>query len=182
MKQPREHRASGSPKPLIFNATPILYLCKIGASSVFMEISEEKYTTPKVIEEVVDKGKSLGASDAFIAEQLIERSVIRVRRPRNADFIDQILRISDLHRAEAEVLALAKELNGVAIVDESAARQVARIYNVRAHGTAYVLLRLVYEGKLSMESAREVIDKMISTGWRLTAEEYAKLMKELKSA
>jgi hypothetical protein len=41
---------------------------------------------------------------------------------------------------------------------------------VLAHGTTYLLLRLVYRGKLSRKKAREAVDKMISIGWRLTAE------------
>lgn len=167
-------------KPLILNATPIIYLCKIGLSRIFTEFSEEKYTTPKVFQEVVNKGKSMGAPDAFIAEELIQQSIIKVREPKNVDFIGKLSRISDLHKAEIQVLALAKELDGVAIIDESIAREVARIYNIETHGTAFLLLRLLYRGKLSKKQTREAIDKMISAGWRLTAEEYAKLIKELE--
>jgi len=167
-------------EPLILNATPIIYLCKIGLSKIFTEFSEEKYTTPKVVEEVVNKGKSIGAPDAFIAEELIQQSTIKVREPKNVDFIGKLSRISDLHKAEIQVLALAKELDGVAIIDESIAREVARIYNIETHGTAFLLLRLLYRGKLSKKQTREAIDKMISAGWRLTAEEYAKLIKELE--
>ena len=43
----------------MLDATPIIYLCKIGLSMIFRDFSEEKYTTPKVVEEVVDKGKIL---------------------------------------------------------------------------------------------------------------------------
>lgn len=158
------------------NATPLIYLCKIGFSSVFTDFSEEKYTTPKVVEEVVDRGKSLGAPDAFIVEQLVKQSIVKIREPKNTEFINQLLKISNLHKAEAEVLALTRELNGIAIIDEGIARQVARIYNIQSHGTVYLLLRLVYRGKLSKKQARKAVDKMISAGWRLTSEEYAKLI------
>lgn len=129
----------------------------------------------------MDKGKSLGAPDSFLAEQLIRQSVIKVRKPENVEFMTQLLKISNLHQAEVEVLALAKELNGIAIIDENIARHVARIYNMQAHGTAYLLLRLLYKGKLSKKQVGEAVDKMISAGWRLTAEEYAKLIKPLKN-
>ena len=167
-------------KPLILNATPIIYLCKIGLSKTFREILEEKYTNPKVVEEVVNRGKSLGAPDALIAEKLIQQSIIKVQEPKNADFINHLSRIPDLHEAEIHVLALAKELNGIAITDESIAREVSRIFNIETHGTAFLLLRLFYRGKLTKKQAREAIDRMISIGWRLTAEEYAKLIKELE--
>lgn len=166
---------------MIFNATPFIYLCRIGFSQAFTEFSEEKYTTPKVVEEVVDKGKNLAAPDAFIVEQMIKQLIIKVREPKNREFINQLLKISNLHEAEAQVLALAKELDGIAVIDESIARQVARIYNIEAHGTIYLLLRLVYREKLSKKKVRKAVDKMVSAGWRLTSEEYAKLIEQLET-
>ena len=133
------------------------------------------------MEEVVDKGKSLGAPDAIIAEELIQRSIIKVREPTNVDFITLLSAIPDLHKAEIQVIALAKELEGIAIVDESVAREVSRLYNVEAHGTTYLLLRLLYRKRLSKKQFNEAIDGMISAGWRLTAEEYAKLTRELEA-
>ena len=62
------------------------------------------------------------------------------------------------------VFALVRELDGTAILDESIARQVARIYNIQAHGTVYLLLRLIYRGKLSRDEARKAIERMISAG------------------
>lgn len=156
-------------------------MCKVGLSHIFTEFSEDKYTTPIVVEEVVERGKRSGAPDAFIVERNINESIIKIREPREADLINQLMRISNLHLAEAQVLALAKELDGIAILDESIARQVARIYNIEAHGTVHLLLRLVYRGRLSRDEARKAIERMISAGWRLSAEEYAKLMKYLET-
>ena len=167
-------------KPLVFDATPLIYLCKIGLSNVLIQFSEEKYTTPQVVQEVVSKGKSLGAPDAFVAEQLVQQSIVKVKKPSNVAFVKQLAKIPDLHHAEIEVLALAKEMNGIAILDESIARQVARIYNIEAHGTVYLLLRLLFRGTLSKKQVREAIDQMIAAGWRLTAEEYRKLLKDLE--
>ena len=156
-------------------------MCKIGLSSIFTEFSEDKYTTPMVVKEVVDKGKKLGAPDAFIVEQMIKESIIKVKEPKEVELIDRLMRISNLHGAEAQVLALAKEMDGTAIIDEGIARQIARIYNIEAHGTVYLLLRLVYRGRLSRDEAKKAIERMISAGWRLSAEEYAKLMTQLET-
>jgi len=165
----------------VLDATPIIYLCKTGRSRIFGDFSEEKYTTPKVVEEVIDKGKILGAPDAFIADELVQRSIIKVREPARSGFLALLLTLPHLHEAEAQVLALAKEMGGVAIIDESLAREFSRLYNVEAHGTAYLLLRLMYRGRLSRKQVRDAIDGMILAGWRLTAEEYAKLMRELEA-
>jgi len=168
-------------KPLVLDATPIIYLCKIGLSEVFTEFPEKKYTTPKVLEEVVEKGKTMGAPDASIAEQLIKKSIIKVRELTDKELITQLSKISNLHEAEIQVLALARELHGVAIMDESIAREVARIYNINAHGTAYLLLRLFHKRRISKKPLLDAINRMVSAGWRLTAEEYARIMKELET-
>jgi len=165
----------------VLDATPIIYLCKTGRSRIFEDLPEKKYTTLKVVEEVIDKGKILGAPDAFIADELIQRSIIKVREPARSSFLALLSTLPHLHEAEAQVLALARELGGVAIIDESLAREVSRLYNVEAHGTAYLLLRLMYRGRLSRKQVRDAIEGMISAGWRLTAEEYAKLARELET-
>lgn len=168
-------------KPLVLDATPIIYLCKIGLSYIFNEFPEEKFTVPKVMEQVVTHGKKLGAPDAFIAEDIIRKSIIKVKEPKNIEFTTLLSYLPDLHPGEVEVLALAKDLNGIAVIDESIAREVARIYGIEAHGTAYLLLRLFYRGKLTRKQIRDAVNQMISAGWRLTAEDYAKLMRELET-
>jgi len=168
------------PKPFIFDATPLIYLSKTGLSNVLTQFSEEKFTTPEVIEETVNKGKNLGAPDAFIIEQLIQQSNTKVKKPSNTAFIKQLTKMPDLHHGEIQVLALAKEMKGIAIIDESIARHIADIYNVEVHGTVYLLFRLLFSGKLSKRQVREAEDKMIGVGWRLTAEEYSRLLKRLE--
>ncbi|MBS7653164.1 MAG: hypothetical protein QW638_04675 [Candidatus Bathyarchaeia archaeon] len=71
--------------------------------------------------------------------------------------------------AEIQVLALAKEFGGIAIVDESIARGTSCLYGVETHGTIYLLFRLLYRRRLSRGQVRDAVDNMISVGWRLTA-------------
>jgi predicted nucleic acid-binding protein len=144
-----------------------------------MEFKEEKFTTPKIVDEVIMKGKNLNSPDAFIAEELIQRSIIKVREPTRSRFYTLLSTMPHLHEGEVQVLALAEELKGIAIIDESFAREVSRLYNIETHGTAYLLLRLFYRGRLSGKQFRDILDELISAGWRLTSEEYAKLLKEL---
>jgi len=43
-------------KPLVFNATPLIYLTKIGLSKIFEQLKNERLTSPRVKKEVVDEG------------------------------------------------------------------------------------------------------------------------------
>ncbi len=167
-------------KPLVLDATPIIYLCKTGLSYIFSEFPEEKLTVTKVIEQVVTNGKKLGAPDAFVAEDIIKQSIIKIKEPKNTEFITLLSHLPDLHSGEIEVLALAKDLGGIAVIDESIAREVARIYGIESHGTAYLLLRLFYRGKLTRKQIKDAVNQMISAGWRMTSEDYARLMKEIE--
>lgn len=121
----------------------------------------------------------MGAPDAFIAERLIQQMILKVREPTNVEFISLLSAMPDLHEAEIQVLALAKELGGIAMVDESIAREISRLYDIEAHGTAYLLLRLLYRGRFSKKQVKDAINGMITAGLRLTAEEYAKVTGEL---
>jgi len=165
-------------KPLIFNASPLIYFCKVGFSNIFKKLAEDKYTTLKVEQEVVSVGKSKGFSDAFIVEELINTSIINVANPKNKIFIKKLEKIPNLHEAEIQVLALAKEMDGIAILDEGLAREVGKMYFIEVHGSAYLLLRLFQEKVISNEKARKTLDDMIGAGWRLSAEDYARIIRE----
>ncbi len=152
----------------------------MGFSSIFEKFAEKKYTTPKVEKEVVHVGKSKGFSDAFLVEQLIQNSIINVVIPRNKEFIKNLEKIPNLHEAEIQVLALAKEMNGIAIMDEGLAREVGIMYEIDMHGSAYLLIKLYQEKIISKEKARKILDDMIAAGWRLSSEEYSRLIKEFE--
>lgn len=167
-------------KPLIFNASPLIYFCKVGFSEIFNEFTEKKYTSPKVVKEVVDEGKKIGAPDAFVVEQLIKNSIVNVVSPKNREFIGLLNELPDLHEAEIQVLALAKELDGIAILDEGLAREVGIMYDIEVHGSAYLLIRLYQKKIITKEQTRETLDKMVAAGWRLSIEEYSKIIREFE--
>ena len=84
-----------------------------------------------------------------------------------------------LHVVDAEVLALAKECDGLAVIDDEVARKTAKVYGIGYVGTPYVLLRAVFEGLVSKEEAKQAVNDMVSSGWRCSIETYAKIMELL---
>jgi predicted nucleic acid-binding protein len=85
-----------------------------------------------------------------------------------------------LHVTDAEVLALAKELDGLAVVDDEVARKTAKVYGIAYVGTPYVLARAVYEGLVTKERAKQAVNEMIFVGWRCSVESYAKIIEVLE--
>jgi len=163
-------------KPLVFNATPLIYVTKIGLSKIFEELKDEKLTSPHVKREVVDEGKRKGVSDAIILEKMFKNDVFKVVEIKNKNFLASLLKTRGLHITDAEVLAIAKEFGGIAVMDDEVARKTAKIYGISYVGTPYILMRAVSQGLITKERAKQAINEMVFAGWRCSVESYAKIM------
>ncbi len=166
-------------KPLVFNSTPLIYLTKSGLSRIIEQLHTEKLTCPVVKAEVVDKGKQKGVPDAFVLEKLFDNGVFKICEPKDKSFLSRLSETRGLHVADAEVLALAKECGGLAVIDDEVARKTARVYGIGYVGTPYVLERAVFEGLISKAEAKQAVNDMVSAGWRCSVESYAKIMELL---
>ena len=88
---------------------------------------------------------------------------------------------AELHEGELEVLALAKEKGGVAILDEGIARAVAKVFKIDVHGTFFLLFLMVKKGILGKEEVREKVNSMIRQGFRLGHDEYLEFLDLLEN-
>jgi len=66
-----------------------------------------------------------------------------------------------------DVLALAAEKSGIAVLDESIAREAATVFKIEVHGTVFLLFLMVRGGKLKKDEARDKVNLMIHKGFRL---------------
>ena len=71
------------PKPLVFDSTPLIYLTRASLAEFLKEISQPKFTTASVFEEVVREGKRKRAPEASLLETLFEKEVIQVHNISN---------------------------------------------------------------------------------------------------
>ena len=174
-------------KPLIFNSSPLIYLTKVSLTKLLKEIPEEKFTTTKVFNEIVQEGKKKGAPEASLLESTFREEIIKLRNPNNEEHLKSVKKMSaeserqPLHEAEAEVLCLAKELNGIAIADDQVARSVAKLLEIELHGTGYILGKIFATGKIKKEELVEKVKQMRDEGWHVSAEDYIKIIEYLKS-
>ena len=175
------------PKPLIFDSTPLIYLTKSSLATLLKEISQLKFTTTSVFEEVVREGKKKNAPEASLLEKLFKDEIIKVHSISNEGYLNYVKEMSavskmqPLHEAEAEVLCLAKELNGIAIADDQVARSVARMLGIELHGTGYILGKIFGTGKIDKETLIEKVKEMRGSGWYVSAEDYLKIIDYLKN-
>ena len=175
------------PKPLVFDSTPLIYLTRSSLTEFLKEISEQKFTTASVFEEVVREGKRKRAPESSLLETLFEKEIIKVHNISNKGYLKYVKEMAavnemqPLHEAEAEVLCLTKELNGVAVADDKVARSVARILGIELHGTGYILGKICATGKIDKEELIEKVKEMRDSGWYVSAEDYLKIIDYLKN-
>ena len=167
-------------KPLIFDATPLIYLGKINFIQKIAHFPEEKYTPESVYKEVVVEGKKSGQPEAFIIENMINTGIIKIRAPVDNQYLSHLKENPKIHKGDAEVLALAYELEGIALLDDEKARGMAEIEGIEHHGTIYLLLKMMKMGLVTKEETLDGLNEMIHEGWRCSTELYADILKAIK--
>lgn len=160
----------------IFNSTPLIYLSKVSLSWIFEELEGEKIIPRTIYFEVVIKGKERGETDAFIIDELIDRGVFNVVE---VEPIDWLKDIKELHRGEIEVLSLTKEKGGIAIIDDSIAREIGEILGINVHGTLYLIFLMLKKDKIDKKVAIDKVNMMIKKGFRLSVEVYSEFLRLL---
>jgi predicted nucleic acid-binding protein len=155
-------------------------LTKAGLSRVLEGLQGEKLTSLVVKREVVDEGKHRGVPDAIVLDKLFVNGVFKVCEPMDKKFLARLLETRGLHLADAEVLALARERSGIAVIDDEVARKTAKVYGIDYVGSPYVLMRAACEGLISKAKAKQAVNDMVSAGWRCSVESYAKIMEALE--
>jgi len=167
-------------KPLVLNSTPLIYLTKIGLGHVLEALKVEKLTSPEVRKEVINKGKGKGLPDALILERMFETHALRVVEPEDQKLLLRLLETRGLQLTDAQILVIAKERGGIAIVDDASARKTAKIYGIPYAGTPYILMRAVLQKLITKERAKQAVDEMVSAGWRCHVEAYAEIMRTIE--
>lgn len=166
---------------LVFNSTPLIYLAKVGLLPLLKELPHERLTTAGVKKEVVDRGKEKAAKDALMIEKVIQEGTLKIGRISDKGLLQMLSSIPELHPTDAEVLALANEVGGTAIVDDRVAREVARTYRIEHGGTVFILALLTARKLTTKDAARAALDDMISLGWRCSAEQYFQMAKMIEA-
>lgn len=156
----------------VFDSSPLIYLNKVGLTWIFEQLEGEKIIPPHVYEQVVVRGKIRGDADALISEDLVKKGVIQVVTVKNG-FKETLRNLeAGLHEGELDVLVLAKNKGGTAILDESIAREVGNILRIEVHGTLFLIFLMAKKGLLKREEAENKVNLMIKKGFRLSHEGY----------
>lgn len=159
---------------IVSNATPLIYLAKVGKLEL-LKIFGEIYIPEEVKVEVVDRGKALGKQDSYVIEKAVKEGWIKVLKTEPVEIPIK------LHPGEVSVLSLAKKL-GVkeVLVDEKPSRFAAKLINLKPRGTVFVLLKALKEGLIDLDEFIDTLSELVKQGFRLKEEIVVEAIKEAK--
>lgn len=142
----------------VSNSTPLIALSKIGKIELLHEYFDQIYIPKAVYEEVVVNGGIL-----YGAEEVAKADWIIVEDVGNTLAVESLSMYLDA--GESEAIVLAKEKNGLLIIDDGDGRKAATNMNIDITGTVGVLLKAGMDGKIDL---RESLDELNACGFRLS--------------
>lgn len=167
--------------PLVFDTTPLIYLVKGTLTESLTKLRMSKIV-PEIVYYELMAGEAEGRPAAAVMRGLVSESTLILAKPRSSTFVKKLMDIAaegenkPLHQAEAEALAIARDLDGILIADDHVARSTAKLMQVECHGTGYLLGRMYQEGSLSKKVAMRKVTEMRKAGWRLSEDDYRAIL------
>lgn len=153
---------------MVSNATPLIAFARIGELGLLERIVEQLTLPQAVWQEVTEASERPGAETIREASWIAVRAVSSV----SADLLTL------LDRGEAEVIALAEELDAdEVIIDERAARAIAITRGLPVIGTAGLLVRA--KDRRLIAAVRPLLTRMQERGMRYSQRFFESLMEQL---
>jgi len=170
-----------SKRAYVIDSTPLIYLAKIGRLDILKEVSSEIYIPEAIHNETVTEGKSLNISDAYIIEKAIGKWITRKQvDPRIKEELGFLDSNPKLGTGEKEALMLCKQLKArYLIADDKEARRVSRILKIKPIGTCGILIQAHRQGIIEKEETLQILDDLVTKGFRISISVYNQIRDEL---
>lgn len=160
---------------IISNSSPLMYLTKINQLELLKKLFKEIIIPREVYEEVVVRGKEGNFLDALKVEKAISDNWIKVKDVAIDKEIEKFSNEIDL--GEISVINLAKRLNAdLILIDDASARAIAEILGFKVKGTIYILLESYRKKLINKKEIKDLLFLLISEGFRISSELYAKIL------
>lgn len=153
--------------PITSNTSPIIALAKIGRLKLLKDLYGTVIISPFVKAESVDRGKELGAPDAFEIEKAINEGWIKMteltRRQNQA--MQRLVSEARIGFGEAGALTLAKEKGLSVILDDKEARALAKSWDLEYTSTVMVLYEAFIKSLINYDELVDDLAKLTRVMW-----------------
>lgn len=149
------------------NTTPLIGLAKIGRLKLLKEPYGTVIMPPFVKEECIDKGKVIGAPDAYEIEKAVQDGWIKTATLERKwkTRVNNLMQRAPIGQGEAEAIVIAREKKLSVILDEADARAVARSLKIDHFGTAMVPYEAFVRGRISYDELVTILTDLSKVLW-----------------
>jgi len=148
-------------KVIVSDTGPLIALALVELLPVLPKLFSSVYVPDRVVVQATKDNTKPGALAILSA---LEKGLL-IRKSVNLSAVYQDL-TELLDPGEAEALALADQLNAIALVDERRGRKVAAKQGIAITGTAAVLIKAKNAGEIAC--VKPVLDNLTQIGYRLS--------------
>ena len=165
---------------VISNASPLIYLAKANRIHLLKDLFEKIIIPTEVYNEVVTRGLKDNFSDARLVESAVKEGWIEVVKLSESTR-KNVLDFEELDYGEIAVLKLAGTYpDCLILIDDASARKIAESLGYKVKGTLYVILLATRRKIISEKTAYEIINSLVSSGFRISIELYLKIIESLR--
>jgi len=166
----------------VFDATPLISLASADRLELVSSLADSRCMPESVYDEVVTTGIEAGHADARRVERAVEDGMLAVEPDPDPEvpLVERLSRAKALSEADVAVLALARERDGTAVMDEAYGRSVADTEGIQTRGTAYVVLHAQRSGRIGPVESRAAIDDLLDVGWYCAPDLYARILEKIE--
>lgn len=148
-------------KVIVSDTGPLIALALVELLPVLPRLFSSVYVPDRVVLEATRDNTKPGAQAILCA---LEKGTLIRKSVKLSGVYKDLAELLD--PGEAEALALADQLNAIALVDERRGRKVAAKHGIAITGTAAVLVKAKKTGEI--DSVKPFLDKLMEIGYRLS--------------
>ena len=153
---------------IVSNSTILIFLAKINKLDLLKRLFNFVLIPEAVKKESVDEGKKKNYIDATQIEKAINDGWIKVEHVQ----IENIIENLNIDEGEAEAISLAHQKKIKLLMDQSHARDAAKLLKLQPRGTLYVLYLALSKKIINYDEYLNLLEELIGYGFRMSQEVY----------
>jgi predicted nucleic acid-binding protein len=162
---------------IITNSTPIIGLSIISKLDLLNALFDTIYVPQAVYNEIVHQGSRKYGKDEL--KEAVEADKILLYEVKDSQMVNKMY--GKLHEGELETIIGAKELElRFVLIDERAARNLAKVFLLRPIGTLGILLLAKKEGKI--DKIQPLLDTLLEHDFYISKKLYQQVLKSANEA
>ncbi len=159
---------------MIADSTILITFAKINRLDILVKLYNKIYITEAIYDEIITQGTLINATDSLLLKDYFDQGKINLEKLKDKNIIlsENLRKLNPpLGKGESEAISLAIQRNEkLILLDESYARRVAEMSDLRCIGSLRILTNSFDENIIDEKEIDEIIKQMINNKFRIGAD------------